>query len=318
MYACSPEWKGDWISEETLEQGLAQLASVIEPSPWGRENVGLSHGLHFSGGEPFMNFGLLMRAVEIAEELRIPSTFVETNCSWCTDDAVTQEKLEILRQKGLKGILVSVNPFYAEFVPFERTDRCIRISSQIFGENLFVYQLEFYRQFMRMGIRDRISLQDYSRMAGGTQALTRKVELFLMGRAASSLRKFFPAHSAQSFFKLPCQPSFLRSWHNHFDNYGNFMPGFCGGISLGNWLELSTLLKEGLDLDKHPILKFLVVDDMEGLFLFATERGYQQRKDGYLSKCALCLDIRSFLVTVDDFCELRPHQFYRQLDRESL
>ncbi len=318
MYACSSAWKGDWISEERLRRGLSQLARVIEPSPWGRDNVSLSHGLHFSGGEPFMNFQLLARAVAIAEELGIPSTFVETNCSWCTDDAVTQEKLENLQQKGLKGILVSVNPFYAEFVPFERTERCIEVSAQIFGDNLFVYQLEFYRQFKRLGIRGTVSLPDYFRMTGGTQTLTKRVELFLMGRAAHSLRKLFRTHPARSFFRAPCQPPFLRSWHNHFDNYGHFMPGFCGGISLGNWLDLSDLLRDGLDLEKRPILKFLSDDNMEGLYRFAVDRGYPQRENGYVSKCDLCLDIRSFLVAIDDFPELRPRQFYHQLEDESL
>lgn len=147
--------------------------------------------------------------------------------------------------------------------------------------------------------------------------LVNRVELFLMGRAATSLRELFPTYPAQAFFRVPCQPPFLRSWHNHFDNYGQFMPGFCGGISLGNWLDLSTLLKIGLDLDTHPIIRFLVHDDMEGLFFFALDRGYHQRETGYVSKCDLCLDIRSFLVTIEDFQELRPLEFYEQLERES-
>ena len=32
-----------------------------------------------------------------AQRLNIPSSFVETNCYWCSDDRVTKEKLEILR-----------------------------------------------------------------------------------------------------------------------------------------------------------------------------------------------------------------------------
>ncbi|MCJ7819366.1 MAG: hypothetical protein MUP25_06045 [Syntrophales bacterium] len=80
MYLCSPRWPADWITSEDLEAVLSQLAGRIEPSPWGPEAIGLSDGLHFTGGEPFLNFDLLRQAVEIADELRIPSTFVETNC----------------------------------------------------------------------------------------------------------------------------------------------------------------------------------------------------------------------------------------------
>jgi hypothetical protein len=265
-----------------------------------------------------MNFRLLAKAVEIAEELGIPSTFVETNCSWCIDDPITRSKLETLRSRGLKGILVSVNPFYAEFVPFERTERCIRIGGEIFGRNLFVYQEEFYRQFKQLKITEAISLENYLKLTGGPQVLASRVELFLMGRAAASLRKWLSTYPAQAFHRVPCQPSFLRSWHNHFDNYGNFMPGFCAGLSLGNWFELPSLLREGLDLKANPILSFLTKEDMRGLLLFATQHGYKERPEGYVSKCDLCLDIRSFLVKIRDFSELRPREFYHQLEQEAL
>ena len=147
MYACSPKWKGDWISREDLEEILSQLGGRIRPNPWGDGTVSLNYGLHFTGGEPFLNFELLVEATEIADELKIPSTFVETNCFWCNSDEATGEKLKLLREKGLKGILISVNPFYAEYVPFERTERCIRISEEVLGGNVMVYQVEYYNRF---------------------------------------------------------------------------------------------------------------------------------------------------------------------------
>ncbi len=51
MYACSPTWEANWILESDLYQLLSSLAGRIAPSPWGRERVSLSHGLHFTGGE---------------------------------------------------------------------------------------------------------------------------------------------------------------------------------------------------------------------------------------------------------------------------
>ena len=103
MYACSPKWSG-WISEDLLELTLSKLAGKIVPSPYGPNRVSLNYGLHFTGGEPFLNFPLLLKAVELARELGIPSTFVETNCYWCTGDEVTREKLLLLKEKGLAGI----------------------------------------------------------------------------------------------------------------------------------------------------------------------------------------------------------------------
>jgi hypothetical protein len=312
MYACSPRWKGDWITEQALEAGLSQLAGRIQPSPWGAQAIGLNDGLHFTGGEPFLNFELLLKAVEIAEGLKIPSTFVETNCFWCGSDATTRDKLQRLKASGLKGIMISVNPFYAEYVPFERTERCIRLSSEVFGDNVVVYQLEYYRRFKQLGIRDRIAVEDYVALAG-EETLAGRLELFLMGRAAISLRNAYPTYPAHRFFDLPCWPPFLRDWHNHFDNYGNLMPGYCGGISLGRWHELDRLVEEGIDLEKLPVLGFLIAGDMRGLFRFAQDLGFRANQQGYVSKCDLCLDVRKHLVTAGDFVELQPVQFYASL-----
>lgn len=311
MYACSPKWEG-WISEEDLKVVLSQLASKIKPSPYGDRRVSLNYGLHFTGGEPFLNFELLLKAVDIAHELNIPSTFVETNCYWCINDKVTRERLEMLKERGLKGILISVNPFYLEYVPFQRTETGIRIAREVFAENVMIYQLEYYFRFKKLGIRGRISVEDYLKSI--RDDLAANVELFLMGRAAYRLRQLYAKHPPDYFLDEPCQPPLLRNWHNHFDNYGNYLPGYCAGISLGNWQNLNELLEEGVNLDKHPILGFLIDQDFRGLFGFAKDFGYQEPKEGYVSKCHLCVDIRKHLLTKGDFEELRPKEFYSHLE----
>ena len=312
MYICSPKWKADWISESDLERGLSQLAGKIKSSPYGTDVISLNYGLHFTGGEPFLNFEILLKAVEISNKLNIPSTFVETNCYWCKDDEITREKLETLKEKGLKGILISVNPFFAEYIPFERTERCIRISKIVFGENVLIYQNEYYRLFKILGIKEKISIEDFLKLTKNEHFID-KVELFFMGRATYRLKNFFPTYPAHVFFTIPCQPPFLRDWHNHFDNYGNFMPGYCGGISLGNWQNLNDLLENGINLENYPILKHLIANDMEGLFRFATDFGYVESQSGYLSKCDLCLDIRKHLISKYNFDEINPRDFYIHL-----
>jgi len=142
------------MTEEMLEQILGQLAGKILPAPHGRETTSLNHGLHFTGGEPFVNFPLLCRAVDLATQLGIPSTFVETNAYWCLDDRSTREKLDILKGKGLRGILISVNPFYLEYVPFERTLRAARLSLEVFGRNTMVYQVPYFQRFLERGYQE--------------------------------------------------------------------------------------------------------------------------------------------------------------------
>ena len=135
-----------------------------------------------------------------------------------------------------------------------------------------------------------------------------------MGRAPYRLHRFYTKHPADYFLEEPCLPPLVRNWHNHFDNYGNWLPGYCGGISLGNWHDLDLLFDEGLDLNNHPVLGFLINQDFEGLLRYAQDFGYEELKEGYISKCHICVDIRKYLVTKQEFKELKPKEFYFQLD----
>jgi hypothetical protein len=91
------------------------------------------------------------------------------------------------------------------------------------------------------------------------------------------------------------------------------VPGYCGGISLGHWQHLVGLVEEGIDLEKHPILRFLIAEDVQGLLHFVKDFGYRELPKGYLSKCDLCLDLRKYLVSRQDFEELSPKEFYEHV-----
>ena len=110
---------------------LSQLSDKIVSAPYGERSVGVNYGLHFTGGEPFLNYPLLVKAVELAEEYDIPSVFVETNSFWCANPEVCEERLRELKEAGLDGILISVNPFLVEYTPFERMDLAIELLSLI-------------------------------------------------------------------------------------------------------------------------------------------------------------------------------------------
>lgn len=315
MYACAPQWKEGWVSTEDLATMLEQLSRTIEASPGGSEQISLNHGLHISGGEPFLNFDLLCRAVETASGLGIPSIFVETNGFWARDEKGAEEKLISLKERGLNGIMISVNPFYLEYVPFERTELTIRASVGVFGECAFVYQLGYYHEFKKMGITGTMTFDDYIQRAGA-QSFATTAEFFIMGRAPYKidLQRFFKRHEAARFFGQQCVPAFLRGWHNHFDNYGNYIPGYCGGLSLGDVRRLDRLMAEGLPRDDFPILERLARNDFDGLLSFAKDHGYRENSQGYFSKCHICVDMRKHLASKSDFKELAPVEFYVRLD----
>jgi hypothetical protein len=314
MYACSPKCSADWISRDDAEKVLIHLSAAFKKNyPAEYSHVGLNIGLHFTGGEPFLNPKLLLDLVKTAGRLETSSTFVETNCFWCTDDEKTEEQLAKLKDAGLRGMLVSVNPFILEYVPFERTLRAIRVGKKVFGEGVMVYQEFFRRQLEALKVERTLPFEEYLRKAG-TQSLG-YIELIPMGRACYSLSYLYRKHPADAFFSESCMEELTRPWHIHVDNYCNFMAGYCGGISLGDARNLGSIC-EGIELDEYPVVAKLVSHGGLGqLFWFSVEEyGYKELKEGYVSKCHLCVDIRRHIISqTDEFRELQPKEFYRCL-----
>jgi len=313
MYACSPRWKDDWISERDLERVLTQLSGRILGSPFGVDKIGVNYGVHFTGGEPFLNFDLLLKAARIAHDLQIPSTFVETNSFWCTDDNVTREKLVQLKEAGLHGILISVNPFILEQLPFERTERAARISREVFRENVILYQEFFYSQFGELNIKDALSFEEYMQKID-LGDLYGNVELLPTGRAAYMLSHLYRKYPAKRFFGESCREELTRGWHVHVDNYCNYITGYCGGISLGDGRDIDVICRD-VDLDQRPILNALS-RGLKRFFEFGIkEFDYKEREQGYISKCHLCVDLRKHIAQkTDEFEELSPREFYYHLD----
>ncbi|MCX6013558.1 MAG: hypothetical protein NTV30_09185, partial [Chloroflexi bacterium] len=185
----------------------------------------------------------------------------------------------------------------------------------VFEENVMIYQWDYFVAFKKMGIKGKLKLEDYLKLAGEINP-GGNIEMFLQGRASYKLKSFYKVYPASAFINRPCFPEFLRNWHNHFDNYGNIMPGFCGGISLGQISELDTLITGGIELNDRPVLKYIINQDFAGLIKYACDSGYKEQPDGYISKCHLCLDIRRHLARTGNFIELKPEQFYTHLDLE--
>jgi hypothetical protein len=287
---------------------LAQLAEKMRGKYPFPARIGVNDGIHFTGGEPFLNFDLLLRLTGVAHDLGLPATFVETNGFWCRDEDRTRDKMQILKAAGLDGILVSSNPFILEQIPFERTARAVRLGREVFGTNTIVYQQFFFEQFRTLGLKGTLAFEEYLARAGyGLQY----VELLASGRVPYKLAPLFETHPPSRFFGLSCRPEIIRDWHIHVDNYCNLVPGFCGGLSLGDARELDALC-EGIDLDELPVLRALLTD-LADLYRLGRDFDYQE-KVGYISKCHLCADIRRHLVRSGEFKELRPEEFYERLE----
>lgn len=276
------------------------------------------HGLHIGGGEPFLNFDLTIKTVELCLEKQIPLQYVETNASWCDDDDKTAKMMVELRDSGLPALLISASPFHNEFVPFEYTERAVRIAMNIFGAyNVIVYTNYFYQQLSQFDKSKKLAFNRYVNTMSRekvAQDFIREYHLIPCGRAITRLGYLYESKPASAFFYQNCQPEFQNPNHIHIDPAGNYVPSFCAGISLGNARYLRELY-EGIDLQKFPILEILATKGVEGLLKFAKDQfNYAERRDGYIAKCDLCQDIRKHITAnTDQFEELTPVEFYQNL-----
>lgn len=150
----------------TVVENLVKYFHLYYPPHLFREQriLGLNDGLHLTGGEPFLRYEYLREAVRITAEVGVPGLFVETNCFWCTDEDLTEERFRELRELGLAGVLISVNPFVLEHVPFENIERGVRCAVKVFGpENVLIYHPYYYSQVRDLGVQgDSGSRSTYS------------------------------------------------------------------------------------------------------------------------------------------------------------
>jgi hypothetical protein len=302
LYNCGPWWN-DWIAPEEIQEAL-EITRI-----WGD-----GYQVHFTGGEPFLNFPLLLRAVNIAVSLNIPC-YVETNAGWCVQPGQVIEKFSTLKQAGLTAILISCSPFHAESIPPKRTLLAIGIALDIFkSAGVMVYLPEWIDMITRFGSEQPTPLNHYI-LSYGQQAaglmFWEGYGLISGGRSGYKLGYLTEKFSASEFQQDNCRREILFGKHSHFDLYGNYIPSFCGGLSLGNWHKLPQIMDKYHAGSHPPLIKILIEEGPYGLFCLAkADFGYHQRAEGYAGKCHLCVDVRRHLVTFQDFPELKPSGFY--------
>ena len=300
LYNCGPSWE-DWMQPQELSACLQYVSRWTHPFQ-----------VHFTGGEPFLNFSLLLYGVELAARLGIPS-YVETNAGWCLDETLTMQRFEQLRTAGLGGVQISCSPFHAAHIPLERTQRALGAAIQVFGmQRVWVYQGETLEFLRRFDANACVPLPDsLAALDGDGQQLWDGCGLIGGGRAGMRLgtlaRRFPPG-----FFEWAnCRPELTRSPHSHLDLYGNIIPGFCAGITLGDWRATAPA---GEPAGREELLACLAESGPYGLYrLAAGEYTYRALPDGYADKCHLCVHVRQHLHAAASFQSLAPAGFYHTI-----
>ncbi|MCS7185211.1 MAG: hypothetical protein NZ870_04745, partial [bacterium] len=219
-------------------------------------------------------------------------------------------KLTKLKLAGLDGILLSINPFILEFINFTHIKTAKEASTYVFGEDkVILYQNMFYELIFSHHIDTKLKFENFLSIYG-IQPVS-FMELLPMGRAVYKLAFLYKKFQAEKFFSENCIFEFQNPYHIHIDNYGNYIPSFCAGLSLNNIFKTDDIFT--VDLKEKPIIKALC-QNIEELYYIGKQFDYQLNKEGYISKCHLCVDIRKHIaLKTNNFKELSPTEYYYHL-----
>ncbi len=299
LYGCGPEWPKDYIGEATTERILSK---VLE--------LGCS-SVHIGGGEPLLRPEALCKVARKARELGVGIEYVETNSSWYkgVDEAV--ETLKRIKAAGVETLLISISPFHNEYIPLKKV-RGVAAACKRVDMNIFPWMDTFLGDLASFDESTPHSLAEYEEKFGPDYLgdLPRRYSLNLRGRAAKTFERVFPLKPLRDILaasKNGCH-ELEGTHHFHVDLYGGYIPGLCSGLSI-RVEDLGATLDDG----RYPLLSILWREGVGSLLEYATrEFDFDPRLD-YLSKCSLCLDIRTWLAkkAPGRFIELQPAGYYQ-------
>jgi hypothetical protein len=300
VYNSGPERDG-WMTYEDVLAAFRAMKSWEHPFQ-----------VHITGGEPFLNFPLLLHAVGTAVDYEIP-VYVETSAAWCVREELVEERFQALRQAGLGAVLISCSPFHTASIPLARTQLAIRKAVEIFGvQRVIVYQQQWLELLAAFG-DDPVPLEVLIDSWGESQAgdlFWNGFGLMGGGRCGVRLGSLVPGRPAEVFRGYACRHELLHAPHSHFDLHGNYVPAFCGGISIGSWYDLAGIREQAEQEALPQLVQILIKQGPTGLADLAESQGYKPCPGGYVDKCHLCVEVRRWLVGQGEYSELQPKEFY--------
>jgi MoaA/NifB/PqqE/SkfB family radical SAM enzyme len=83
-----------------------------------------------SGGEPFLDFDLLLEVIRYAKGKRAIVTVV-TNAYWATSVERARDLLIQLKQAGLRSFAISTSRFHQQFIKRQRVERALQASREV-------------------------------------------------------------------------------------------------------------------------------------------------------------------------------------------
>jgi hypothetical protein len=301
-YCSTPKWPRDSMTRETAERLFRFLRQA------GCDSV------HIGGGEPLLRPEALYPVLDAAQEADIAIEYVETNAAWHKSPTQTATVLDALRRRGVDTLLVSMDPFHNEFIPFRQVKGLIH-SCHENGMGVFAWKEAFFDELDAMGGETTHPLEEWARRFGNGSiaGLIRQYGLGLKGRALNTFRPYLTQVPLEDILQQasPCR-ELAGTHHFHLDLYGNFIPQSCQGLSVA-----FEDIRDGVTRKKYPVFARLYEEGITSLLNHAREEHGFEPATKYAGKCDLCYAIRKHLVLERglNLPDLQPREHYRFAER---
>jgi len=301
LYKSGPGWPQRYIEPETCENTMHILRKLG------------CRSIHIGGGEPLLRPDELIQVIETASRSNINIDYVETNSSWFKEPDTAETTLSKLRKAGLRTLLISISPFHNQYVPFFKVKGVLEACRQT-GIKIFPWISEFLQDLSEFDPQKTHSLDEYTEKFGDGY-LTGILERYWIHMGGRALELFRPVLAKKPLEQIivenskNCAPELSDTNHYHIDLFENYIPGLCSGLAIAVQDLGRPLAKE-----RYPLLTTLFNAGIKGLLKDAQKLyGFTPVQDGYINKCDLCTEIRTFLVqqNFNQSLELNPKEFYR-------
>lgn len=296
-YSSSPSWPREYIKSSMSDSIFSNL-----------RKMGCS-SIHIGGGEPLLIPERIFPILESAKNHGISIDYIETNASWFREGDWTLDILRKLKSLGVSTLLISLDPYHNEYVPFYKVKGLMKACGKV-NMGVFPWLMEFWDELDYFDDSKPHSLEEYERAFGEDylKSLPQRYGLSLKGRALKTYKPLMKDVSLESIIEAshPCGLLSGRS-HFHVDLYGNYIPQSCPGFSIP-----LRELREGVARTNYPIIDSLEREGIKGLLSYAKEKYGFEAKESYKNECDLCYDIRNYLsVDLDlNLKDLEPKGHY--------
>lgn len=152
-YSSSPKWPDDYMTSSMADE----IFSILK-------RLGC-HSVHIGGGEPLLKPEKILDVLKAAQKNNTNIEYIETNASWYRDEESAKTVLKELKVNGVHTLLISIDPYHNEYIPFWKVKALIQACSEV-KMKVFPWQIDFWDDVDAMDNHIPHSFDEYTGLFG--------------------------------------------------------------------------------------------------------------------------------------------------------